>query len=179
MKEKALIMDESAVSRAVARISYEILEANKGAAEVCLIGIVSRGRELALRIASKIKEVEQVEVPTGFIDITPFRDDHKETSTDSSHIPFPVEGMRVVLVDDVIYTGRSVRAAMDGVLFRGRPKSIQLAVLVDRGHRELPIRADYVGKNLPTSSDEEILVSLKETDGTDKVSIFQKVMVKE
>lgn len=177
-KEKAKILDEKAMQRAIARISYEILERNKGTADLCIVGIQRRGVYLAERIARKIEEVEGVQVPVGSIDITPHRDDRagKENPVaDRSKIPFSLVDKRVVLVDDVVYTGRSARAAMDSLIQRGRPKSIQLAALVDRGHRELPIHADYVGKNLPTSNDERVKVFVTEQDNEDKVSIFERV----
>ena len=171
MEEKALILDEKAMSRAITRISFEIIERNKGAKDLCVIGILSRGRELALRIAEKISSIENVPVPTGSLDISRYRDD-RIGEEDHSCSPFSVTGKKVVLVDDVIYTGRTVRAAIDAVFALGRPQLINLAVLIDRGHRELPIRADYVGKNLPTSREEVVQVSVKEIDGLDKVSIL-------
>ncbi len=175
MKQKAVIMDESNMRRAIARITYEILERNKGTSGLCIIGIFSRGVALAARIAAKIQELEGVEVPWGALDITPYRDDkdgsHKGAS-DKTDISFDVRDKRIVIVDDVFYTGRSTRAAIDAVMERGRPRNIQLAVLVDRGHRELPIRPDYVGKNLPTSREESVKVSVTEIDGTDCVAIY-------
>lgn len=176
MQEKARVLDAGAMARAIARISYEILERNRGAQDLCLIGIKARGDILARRVAQKIAEVEGVKVPVGVLDITPYRDDRtvQEKGEDSSDIPFSVTGKRVVLMDDVLYTGRTVRAAMDAVLSRGRPKNIQLAAFIDRGHRELPIRPDYVGKNLPTSSNEVVQVHIEERDGKDFVSICVK-----
>ncbi len=172
---KAEILDESAINRAVTRISFEIIERNKGTDGLCLIGLFSRGAVLAKRIAAKINEVEGIEVPVGLLDITPFRDDKPRGSAeDSSKIGFDITDKRVVIVDDVIFTGRSARAAIDGLMTRGRPKVIQLASLIDRGHRELPIRADYIGKNLPTSHEETVKVMVKELDGCDKVVIFGK-----
>lgn len=173
MEGKALIMDEKAMSRAINRISYEIIERGKGAEDLCIIGIVSRGVELAHRIADKIKSVEQREIPVGTLDITPYRDDVPRDGPPPGQpgIPFPLDGKRVVLVDDVICTGRSVRAAMDGILSIGRPRCIMLAVLIDRGHRELPVRADFIGKNVPTSREEEVCVFVKERDGRDCVII--------
>ncbi len=172
MDGKALIMDEKAMSRAINRISYEIIERNKGTEDLCVIGIISRGVELAQRIAGKIRSVEQREIPVGYLDITPFRDDgKKQPGLGNTCIPFDFSGKQVVLVDDVICTGRSVRAAIDGILSIGRPRSIQLAVLIDRGHRELPLRADFIGKNVPTSRDEEVCVYVKERDGKDCVII--------
>lgn len=172
MVEKALILDEKAMARAITRISFEIIERNKGAKDLCIIGILSRGRELALRIAEKISSIENLSVPTGALDISPYRDD-RSCQEDASDIPFSVTGKKVVLVDDVIYTGRTARAAIDAVFALGRPQLINLAVLIDRGHRELPIRADYVGKNLPTSREETVRVSVKELDGLDAVSILE------
>ena len=175
MQEKALIMDEKSMARAVTRISYEILERNKGAEGICLVGILSRGKDLAQRIAGRIGAVEGEPVPCGALDITRFRDDRsRETpAEDRTDIPFDITDKRIVLVDDVIYTGRTVRAAIDALFAIGRPQSIQLAALVDRGHRELPIRADYVGKNLPTSREEKVRVLMKETDGEDRVVILE------
>lgn len=175
MQEKALILDEKSMARAVTRISYEILERNKGAEGICLVGILSRGKDLAQRIAGRIGAVEGEPVPCGALDITRFRDDRsRETlAEDRTDIPFDITDKRIVLVDDVIYTGRTVRAAIDALFAIGRPQSIQLAALVDRGHRELPIRADYVGKNLPTSREEKVRVLMKETDGEDRVVILE------
>lgn len=174
MTLKAVIMDENAICRAVTRITYEILERNKGADDICIIGIFSGGVALAHRIAEKISDIEKIKVDYGVLDITPYRDDLKsdtvsDTETDMN---FSIENRNVIIVDDVIYTGRSARAAIDAVIKRGRPRCVQLAVLVDRGHREIPIRPDYVGKNLPTSKNETVKVMVKETDGTDKVAIF-------
>ena len=167
MEQKAVIMDENAMRRAVARITYEILERNRGAENLCIVGILSRGVVLAERIARKIYELEQVEVE--------FRDDRiaDATHTARSTIHFPVQDKRVVIVDDVLYTGRSCRAAIDAILAIGRPQCMQLAVLVDRGHRELPIRPDYIGKNVPTAQSETVQVSVQEIDGTDCVVIYQ------
>ncbi|HIS75447.1 MAG TPA: bifunctional pyr operon transcriptional regulator/uracil phosphoribosyltransferase PyrR [Candidatus Merdivicinus excrementipullorum] len=172
MTEKALILDEKAMARAITRISFEIIERNKGAKDLCILGIMSRGKELALRIAEKISSIENILVPAGALDISPYRDD-REIKEDQSDVPFSVTGKKVVLVDDVIYTGRTARAAIDAVFALGRPQLINLAVLIDRGHRELPIRADYVGKNLPTSREETVRVQVKELDGVDAVSILE------
>ena len=172
---KAEILDESAIARAVTRISFEIIERNKGTEGLCLIGLFSRGAVLAKRIAAKIAEVEGIDIPVGLLDITPFRDDkRREMSADLSQIGFDINDKRVIIVDDVIFTGRTARAAMDGLMSRGRPTVIQLAALIDRGHRELPIRADYIGKNLPTSREETVRVMVKELDGADKVVIYEK-----
>ena len=162
--EKTQIMDQKAMSRAITRISFEIIERNKGAGNLYIIGIMTRGAELAQRVAKKISELERSSVQVGYLDVTAYRDDKTD-------LPFPIEGKQIILVDDVIYTGRTVRAAMDAILQRGRARSIQLAALIDRGHRELPIRADYVGKNLPTSRDEFVKVMVAERDGEDQVVI--------
>lgn len=171
-------MDAQAISRAVTRLSHEIIERNKGIEDVVIIGIRSRGEPLARRIAAKIEAIEGTTVQTGALDITKYRDDlsSKEVSRGvaESDINFEITGLNVVLVDDVIYTGRTVRAALDALMDFGRPKTIQLAVLVDRGHRELPIRADYVGKNVPTSSREIVKVRLTEQDEKDEVSIYER-----
>lgn len=174
MQQKAVIMDGNAMKRAIARITYEILERNKGAVDLCLVGILSRGIHLAARIGEKIFELEGVHVPVGKLDITSYRDDGKCSSDfDATQIDFDIQNKRVILVDDVIYTGRSTRAAIDAIMKRGRPQLVQLAVLVDRGHRELPIRADYIGKNLPTSREEAVRVLMEEVDGCDKVVISE------
>lgn len=167
-----MIMDENAVRRAVTRITYEILERNKGADNLFIVGIFSRGAVLAERIAKKISELEKTEVLFTGLDITPYRDDISGKADLKNSLKLDVEGKNVILIDDVIYTGRSTRAAIDAVIECGRPKCIQLAVLVDRGHRELPIRPDYVGKNVPTSREETVKVMVRETDGTDKVVIM-------
>lgn len=171
--EKNRVLDSQALGRAVARIGYEIIERNHGLQEVVLIGVRTRGVYLAQRIAGKMAEVEGIQAPVGELDITPFRDDRTggEPPPDRSHIPFPIEGKRVVLVDDVLHTGRTVRAAIDALMARGRPQCIQLAALVDRGHRELPIRPDFIGKNLPTSNEETVQVHLRECDGEDYAAI--------
>ena len=178
MPEK-VIMRGGEVRRALTRIAHEILERNHGCEELVFIGIHTRGVPLARRIAALIKELDGVELPVGSLDIGLYRDDlpHLESLPNlrPSDIPFDIEDKRVILVDDVLYTGRSVRAAMDALTDFGRPQYIQLAVLVDRGHRELPIRPDYVGKNLPTSMSEEVKVRLKETDGKDEVVIIKQV----
>lgn len=170
---KAEILDENGIARAITRISFEIIERNKGTDDLCLIGLFSRGAVLAQRIASKIAENEGREIPTGLLDITPFRDDERRGGeSDSSKIDFDITDKKIVIIDDVIYTGRTARAAIDGLLSRGRPTLIQLAALIDRGHRELPIRADYIGKNLPTSHGEKVKVMVRELDGCDKVVII-------
>ena len=175
MKEKAQLMDEKAIGRAITRISHEIIERNKGIEDIVLVGIKTRGVPIANRISKKIEQIEGSKINTGQIDITLYRDDLKEVNVDpiinGSNIDFNINDKIVILVDDVLYTGRTVRSALDAVIDIGRPKAIQLAVLVDRGHRELPIRADYVGKNVPTSKDEIISVKLLETDDQDSVTI--------
>lgn len=175
MKEKAMIMDEKAMYRAITRIGHEILEKNREVKDIALVGIKTRGVPIAKRIAQKISEIEGQTVPVGELDITLYRDDLSQQSEsaviNNSDIPFPVTDKIIILVDDVLYTGRTARAAMDAVMDMGRPRMIQLASLVDRGHRELPIRADFVGKNVPTSKSEIIKVSVDEVDGQDFVSI--------
>lgn len=173
LEKKRIIMDEKAMQRAIARIAYEIIEHNKGAEDLCIVGILSRGVTIGRRIAGKLSELEKVDVPFGQLDITPYRDDGKpDASGDRTDISFDVRDRNVVIVDDVIFTGRSSRAALEAIIKRGRPRSIQLAVLVDRGHRELPIRPDYVGKNLPTSHSEVVKVMVTENDGCDGVYIY-------
>lgn len=175
MIEKAKLMDEKAIARAITRISHEIIEKNKGVEDVILIGVKTRGVPIASRIAIRIEQIEGHKVATGEMDITLYRDDLKEIQEEpvinSTNIGTDINDKIVVLVDDVLYTGRTVRSALNALMDIGRPKSIQLAVLVDRGHRELPIRADYVGKNVPTSKQEIISVELLEVDGNDSVKI--------
>ncbi len=172
---KATVMDAEAVQRAITRIAHEILERNKGAGNIALVGIVTRGSVLAEQLAEKIAEIEGVTPPVGSLDISFYRDDlatRLNPEVRRTDIPFDVEGHDIVLVDDVLFTGRTIRAAMDAIMDYGRPRSIQLAVLVDRGHRELPIRADYVGKNVPSSSSEQVKVFLVGHDGRDAVEIL-------
>ena len=172
MSSQVLVADD--VGRALRRMAHEILEANKGAGGLVLMGIRSRGVPLAQRLAAKLSEIEGTPVPAGSLDVTLYRDDYARTGPrplGQTEFPGDIDGRTVVLVDDVLYTGRTVRAAMDAVMDYGRPRAIQLAVLVDRGHRELPIRADYVGKNLPTSDSQDVRVHLAETDGADEVTI--------
>ena len=174
MKEKAKLMDEKAISRAITRISHEIVERNKGVQDVVLVGIKTRGVHIAKRICKKIEQIENIKLNTGELDITLYRDDLKSINVkpiNNSNIEFDINDKIVILIDDVLYTGRTVRSALDALVDIERPKSIQLAVLVDRGHRELPIRADYVGKNVPTSKNEIISVKLTETDEEDSVTI--------
>lgn len=174
MVQKAVIMDENQIKRAVARISYEITERNRGTENLVLIGIMSRGVYIAERIAAKLKELEGYDERVGVLDITSFRDDDKNIpDSDKTDIPFDIKDKSVILVDDVMFTGRSCRAAIDAVMSRGRPKNIQLAVLVDRGHRELPLRPDYVGKNVPTSRDESVQVMVREIDDCDMAVILE------
>lgn len=173
IKEKTIIMDENSLNRSLTRIAHEIIEKNKGIENLVLVGIRRRGVPLAKRLAENIRRIEGVEVSVGKLDITLYRDDlttsEDQPTVHSTDIPFSVAGKKVILVDDVLYTGRTVRAALDAIIDLGRPYAIQLAVLVDRGHRELPIRADFVGKNIPTSKKEIILVKLDEIDGKDSV----------
>jgi len=176
MSTDRVIMDEAAVRRALTRIAHEILERNKGIADCILVGIRTRGIFLARRIAERIRGIEQAPIPVAELDITPYRDDVRGTSDKSAAVipeSSQITGKTVILFDDVLYTGRTVRAAMDALMDRGRPKVIQLAVLVDRGHRELPIRPDFVGKNLPTSRQEQVKVCLSEIDETDCVLLSQ------
>jgi pyrimidine operon attenuation protein/uracil phosphoribosyltransferase len=173
--EQARLMDPGEIRRALTRIAHEILERNKGAGRLVLVGIAARGDDLARRLASEIRRIEGVEVPVGVLDITFYRDDigmrAEAPEVHETRIGFDITGGTVVLVDDVLFTGRTIRAALDALVDFGRPRAIQLAVLVDRGHRELPIRADFVGKNMPTRMDEIVQVQLAETDGTDAVVV--------
>jgi len=177
MEFKARILDEKAMNRSLTRLAHEIIEKNKGVADVMLVGIRSRGVPLAKTIAEKIEMIEGDSVEVGSLDITLYRDDlteiDKQAIVKGSDIQSDINGKIVVLVDDVVFTGRTVRAAMDALIDIGRPKSIQLAVLIDRGHREFPIRPDYVGKNVPSSSSEIIKVHLKELDNVNEVCIYQ------
>lgn len=177
MEFKARILDEKAMNRSLTRLAHEIIEKNKGVKDVILVGIRSRGVPLAKTISEKIEMIEGEQVIVGSLDITLYRDDlteiDKQAIVKGSNIDVDISGKVVVLVDDVIFTGRTVRAAMDALIDLGRPKSIQLAVLIDRGHREFPIRPDYVGKNVPSSRSEIIRVHLQETDSTNEVCIYQ------
>lgn len=177
--KKNVIMDSEAIRRALVRIAHEIIEKNKGVEDVVIVGIRTRGVPLAQRIAAEINAIENCEMTVGMLDITLYRDDISTLGYNpvvhGTDINFDLSGKHVVLVDDVLYTGRTIRAALDAVIDMGRPKTIQLTVLVDRGHKELPIRADYVGKNVPTSQKETIEVVLNEIDGTDEVYIGERV----
>ncbi len=176
LKEKALILDRTGIDRALTRVAHEILEKNKGAKDIVLVGIQRGGVHLAKRLANKIREIEKIEVPVGSLDITMYRDDlatrKSQPVPQATDINFDIQDKLLVLGDDVIFTGRTIRAALNSVMDYGRPRRIQLAVLVDRGHRELPIRADYVGKNLPTSSKETVEVMLTEDGADEKVVIL-------
>ncbi|MEK6697623.1 MAG: bifunctional pyr operon transcriptional regulator/uracil phosphoribosyltransferase PyrR [Nitrospirota bacterium] len=176
MREKALILDKAGIDRALTRIAHEMLEKSKGAKELGLIGIQRGGVHLARRLAAKIREIEGVDVPVGSLDITMYRDDlstrKSQPVPQATDITFDVQGKLIVLVDDVLFTGRTIRAALNSIMDYGRPKRVQLAVLVDRGHRELPIRADFVGKNLPTSAKEKVEVMLAEDGVEEKVVIL-------
>ena len=177
-KDKALIMDEKAIRRALVRIAHEIIENNKGTDGMAIIGIKDRGAPLAQRIAEIINQVEGVSLPVGLMDITLYRDDIQtkleQPLVQKTEINFDVVDKTVILVDDVLFTGRTIRAALDQIIDFGRPKSIQLAVLIDRGHRELPIRADYVGKNIPTAFEDSVKVRINEVDDEDSVMVIKK-----
>ena len=178
IQEKAVVMGENEIGRTLVRIAHEIVEKNKGVADLTLIGIRTRGVFLAKRLAQEIFKIEKKEIPVGTLDITLYRDDlslvARQPLVLKTEIPFDVSRKKIVLVDDVLYTGRTIRAAMDAIVDLGRPQVIQLAVLIDRGHREFPIRADYTGKNIPTSKKEIVKVRLNELDGEDKVGIMNE-----
>jgi pyrimidine operon attenuation protein / uracil phosphoribosyltransferase len=173
----SVVMDADRIGRTLARIAHEILERNRGVDELALVGIRARGVPLARRLAAMIRDINGHEVPTGALDITLYRDDvmrhalGAQPVVRSTEIPFSIDDRRILLVDDVLYTGRTIRAALDALIEFGRPRSIQLIVLVDRGHRELPIKPDYVGKNVPTASSQSVQVRLTEIDGRDEVEI--------
>ncbi len=175
MTAPAQLLDEAEIRRSITRIAHEILERNKGARDLVLVGIAARGDDLARRLTAEIERIEGDTVRVGVLDITFYRDDigmrAEAPEVHETRVSFDITGKVVVLVDDVLFSGRTIRAAMDALMDFGRPAAIQLAVLVDRGHRELPIRADYVGKNLPTRKDEDVRVALKETDGEDGVFV--------
>ena len=170
MKTKEVV-DDITMNRAITRITYEIIERNKDLNQVVLAGIKTRGVHLAHRIQKRLAQLENIDIPVAEIDTKPFRDDIK-VEEDTTVIPVDITDRQVILIDDVLYTGRTIRAAIDNLVSHGRPSRVGLAVLVDRGHRELPIRADYVGKNIPTSQTEEIIVEMTETDGQDRVLII-------
>lgn len=175
LSPKAVVMDSEAVSRALTRIAHEMLEANGGAQDLALVGIVTRGKDLANMLAQRIEAIEGVRVPVGTLDISLYRDDFGTRLAPVLHgtsLPFALEGKTVVLVDDVLFTGRTIRAALDALMDYGRPAAVRLAVVVDRGHRELPIRADYVGKNVPSARSETVHVSLEAYDGQTSVEIW-------
>ena len=176
-REKAQVLDDAALDRALTRIAHEILERNGGAKDVTFVGLRTRGVTLAQRLAAKIARIDGATLPVGTLDITLYRDDLDLRGAPvirGTDIPFSIKNKTVVLVDDVLFTGRTVRAALDALIDLGRPRTIQLATLIDRGHRELPIRPDYVGKNLPTSRRESVAVRLKEHDGEDRVVIEEE-----
>jgi pyrimidine operon attenuation protein/uracil phosphoribosyltransferase len=175
---KAQILNKRDMVRIITRLAHEILEKNRGTENLVIVGLRTRGAYLAERISKKIKEIEQVEIPTGYLDVTLYRDDFrtrlKQPSVEVTNIPFEIDNKNIVLVDDVLYTGRTVRAALDALMDFGRPARIYLAVLVDRGHRELPIKADFVGKNIPTSIGEEVRVKITEIDDEDAVYLVEE-----
>ena len=175
MEQKKIVMDADGIDRSLTRIAYEILEKNKGTGELCLVGIRTGGVFLAERLKKKLARIEGVDLPIGILDITLYRDDlrltNKKPLLGKTDIPFSLDNKKVVLVDDVLFTGRTIRAAMDALIDFGRPRLVQLAVLIDRGHRELPIRADFVGKNLPSSLWQSVVVKLVEKSGVDEVVI--------
>lgn len=174
MTTNNIVMDEKSIDRALARIAHEIIERNRGTENLVILGIPTRGYQLALRLADRIESIEGVKLPVGAVDATLYRDDlgtkKEQPSLKMMDIP-PIEGKVVIMVDDVLFTGRTIRAAMNALMDFGRPHSIQLAILVDRGHRELPIKADYIGKNIPTSPTEGVRVRLKEVDGESLVTV--------
>lgn len=177
MIEKAVILSEADIDRVIKRISHEILERNRGSGDLVIIGLQKRGVPIAQRIEANIEDFEGTEVPFGMLDISLYRDDFGrkiKSEIGKTEVDFDVTDKNVILVDDVLFTGRTIRAALDAIIDLGRPKSIQLVVLIDRGHRELPIRADYVGKNLPTSRNEMVEVKLEETDDEDSVILVEK-----
>jgi pyrimidine operon attenuation protein/uracil phosphoribosyltransferase len=177
MSEK-ILLNSSDIERALVRIAHEIVERNKGAKNIAFVGIKTRGVPIAQRLAGIIQEMEHVSIPVGSLDISLYRDDVSSLSfkhvVQQTYVPFDITNKHLILVDDVFYTGRSIRAALDALMDLGRPETIQLAVLIDRGHRELPIRADFVGKNIPTARTEEIKVYLSETDAVDRVIVVKE-----
>ena len=181
--KSAVVMDADRIARTLTRIAHEIVERNKGVGDLALIGVRTRGVYIARRLGRTLKEITGDDVPTGALDITLYRDDLMRHAVGPqpvirrTEIPFSIDNKKILLVDDVLYTGRTTRAALDALIDFGRPKGIQLIVLVDRGHRELPIKADYVGKNLPTNPEESVQVRLQETDGSDEVVLQQEATV--
>ena len=181
--KSAVVMDADRISRTLTRIAHEIVERNKGVEDLALVGVRTRGVHIARRLARTLREITQTDIPTGALDITLYRDDLMRFAVGPqpvvrrTEIPFSIDDKKILLVDDVLYTGRTTRAALDALIDFGRPKAIQLIVLVDRGHRELPIKADYVGKNLPTNPEESVRVRLQETDGQDEVVLQQEATV--
>jgi len=181
--KSAVVMDADRIARTITRIAHEILERNKGVDDLALIGVRTRGVHIARRLAKILKEISGDDVPTGALDITLYRDDLMRLAVGPQPVvrrtesPFSIDNRKILLVDDVLYTGRTTRAALDALIDFGRPRNIQLIVLVDRGHRELPIKADYVGKNLPTNPDESVQVRMQETDGNDEVVLQQEATV--
>jgi pyrimidine operon attenuation protein / uracil phosphoribosyltransferase len=181
--KSAVVMDADRISRTLTRIAHEIVERNKGVEDLALVGVRTRGVHIARRLARTLREITHTDIPTGALDITLYRDDLMRHAVGPqplvrrTEIPFSIDDKKILLVDDVLYTGRTTRAALDALIDFGRPKAIQLIVLVDRGHRELPIKADYVGKNLPTNPEESVRVRLQETDGQDEVVLQQEATV--
>ena len=177
MELKSVLLDEKAIGRTLTRVAHEIIEKNKGVENIIIVGIKRRGVPIAQRISILIEQFEGIKLQVGSVDITLYRDDltslNQQPVLNNSDLGIDVRGKKIILVDDVLYTGRTARAAIDAIIAKGRPQMIQLAVLVDRGHRELPIRADYVGKNIPTSGKEMISVELLEIDGSDSVCIYE------
>ena len=181
--KSAVVMDADRISRTLTRIAHEIVERNKGVEDLALVGVRTRGVHIARRLARTLREITKTDIPTGALDITLYRDDLMRFAVGPqpvvrrTEIPFSIDDKKILLVDDVLYTGRTTRSALDALIDFGRPKAIQLIVLVDRGHRELPIKADYVGKNLPTNPEESVRVRLQETDGQDEVVLQQEATV--
>ena len=175
-----VVMDADRIGRTLTRIAHEVVERNKGVGDLAIVGVRTRGVDIARRLAASLREITGEDVPTGSLDITLYRDDPMRQAVGPqplvrlTEIPFSIDDRKILLVDDVLYTGRTVRAALDALIDFGRPRSIQLVVLVDRGHRELPVKADYVGKNLPTAFEDSVQVRLRESDGIDEVLVHQE-----